>query len=108
MREPIYAEFQQVITFIDEKPRIAWVSAMHRRRATVWTFEGRTEVHVSHYEDERDAGIGSWVSVRKVQPYTPELWAACERWMQRREALGDDFRKLSAGRLVDAQMAMSI
>lgn len=104
MKTPTYTEFQKVISFTDEKPRIAWVSAVSYRGRTVMEFEGRTTVHISHYEDERDAGIGSWVSVRKVQPYTPELWAACERWMQRQEQQAEDFRKLAVGRVVGAQM----
>lgn len=104
MKTPTYTEFQKVISFTNGKPRIAWVSAKGRRLATVWTFEGSTQVHISHYEDERDAGLGSWVNVRKVQPYTPELWAACERWMQREEQQAEDLRKLAVGKIVGAQM----
>jgi hypothetical protein len=105
MRTPTYTEYQQVISFAGDKPRIAWVSAKGRRLATVMEFEGRTTVFISDYEDERDAGSGSWVNVRKVQPFTPELWQACERWMQREEQQADDLRKLAVGKVVGVQIA---
>lgn len=103
-----FSPLQQVIPFDKEEPAIGWVSSTRIHPGVVLcdTQGQPVMVWVAHHEQDAQEGRGRWLPVRQVQPYTDDLWAACERWIAQRRQHRQDFEMLRKGKIPDAQLVL--
>ncbi len=104
MKRPDYQPGQRVITFFTYNfdkptPRLAW--CITGGKCVHWS-ETHWSVSVTHQEDEKVLSFGECINASKVKPYTPELWAACQDWIQRRAQLAADLESLTRQRIPQA------
>jgi len=94
-----------LISFVSETPRLCWVASKgpqsHSEGKVTYEFQGLTQVFVSYSEDERDRGIGMWISGRRLQHRTPELVAVCEQWTEEYRELQGRLRRLASGEVTE-------
>jgi len=98
-----YHPLAPMISFVSETPRLCWVASKgpqsHSEGKVTYEFQGLVQVFISYSEEERDKGVGMWISARRLQPYTPERWAACESWIGRWKELQAELRQLAEGQV---------
>lgn len=82
-------------------PVLAWVCHEVYARSIYppSDFNKAAEVKVTKHEDERDAGKGTFIAATHIQPYSDELWAGCEKWLQNQADLSVDLAQLKKGKI---------
>lgn len=96
--EEKFKPLQKVIRFDRAKPEIAYVIKPVFYGHVV-IYDGRTRIRVSNYEKEATLGKGTAVRIERLHPFSDELWAACEQWMQDGGDLKKTFSKLAKGKI---------
>lgn len=94
----IWEPGQKVICFNKEIPEIHWIATeeFHRCQFT----DGNTNwVFVADNYTPPESNWGSIVRSGKIQLYTEELWLACEKWINQKMELEDDFLQLQKGKV---------
>lgn len=88
-----YKPADQVISFVSDYPRLAWIAKGYQFGHMI-TCDDHTLVAVSHDQEECQENLFSWVRIEKIKPYSDELWAVCQDWLERRDQLAEDWEKL--------------
>lgn len=96
MSKPNYQPGQKIILFDKEIPYLAWVAEGYGYGCVDWT---DTHWEILTTPEPDDLKYGRHVNSSKVKPFTPELWAACQAWIARREQLAVDLVALKRQRL---------
>ena len=90
-----YQPLDKLILFDTDTPRVGWIVA-----PPWWAciMDGKIELRIASHEDDAIAGKGRYLDVRKVQPWSDELWSACEEWISQREVLQKAYSSLARGK----------
>jgi hypothetical protein len=98
-----YQPLQKIILFDQGYPVIGWVVAERLRRAVWGNF-----IKVSrHYQDATE-GRGRDVRNHHIQPYSDELWAACEAWIARGVEQQETLDQLAKGKIMPKLRQMEL
>jgi len=92
-----YKPGEKLITFHRNKPEISW-ACMAVFYGPMLKVDGVTQVRISRFQDEANSGRGLPVDIRKTQPYSDDLWAACQHWYAEHERLDNMLKDLRKGK----------
>lgn len=62
--------------------------------AGTWTLDDIVELAGSSSDKDVAEGRFQFYPARRCQPYTPELWDACVRWMSKKDLLKAEYEQL--------------
>jgi hypothetical protein len=105
---PQYEPGQTVIDFSKDTPRLCWVARGTKRFGHLISSDNQLKVAISHYQDELEKNLFDYTNVSKIKPYSDELWAACQDWINRRTQLGIDYEILKRGKQPKQAISKSV
>lgn len=86
-----------MIDFSQVRTLIYFPHKMERRREPViiYVLERRGEDWKGNTDmEELLSGRFALYALRRCQPYSDSLWSACQRWMEKRQALEEEFKAM--------------